>query len=425
MDVKNGQGSMTWFDVNEKYTGGWKNDCQEGRGEHVWMESTVGEFSSIQKQMNNRYVGEFIGGKRHGFGTFFYANGSQYEGEWEDNFKQGQGVFTFDDGSIYDGAFMADKMVNRKVILKAEDVIKPKMILYIDDLLIGEKGDTKAKTEVDNAVLRINSDLKALYKHYSAIQPFSTSGYFALNLSGLWKMVCDCDLISNTISLARIDRMLLATRQQHKKALTAAQVASGRIGPASQSHRLNENIEIHDEKNIVLYREFVELLVRIAHATAIESESSKSLAEGIITLYLDHLRGVLASGKEVDEWEKQSSSLEMTSVWTKYQNSLKNLFTTYGTRSQSTGYPDTTLSLHSFLRILKSLKLVDEELSIESALESVGTDSSDWTELDTEMIFMEFQTALTKIANIRVPQILPLHIKVEQILSRFKTRHKN
>lgn len=32
--------------------------------------------------MRNRYEGNWKAGLRHGFGVFFYANGSRYEGYW-------------------------------------------------------------------------------------------------------------------------------------------------------------------------------------------------------------------------------------------------------------------------------------------------------------------------------------------------------
>ena len=36
------------------------------------------------------YDGEFVKGLRHGYGTFYYANGARYEGEWRDNMKSGR-----------------------------------------------------------------------------------------------------------------------------------------------------------------------------------------------------------------------------------------------------------------------------------------------------------------------------------------------
>lgn len=44
--------------------------------------------------MRNRYEGSWMNGERHGYGTFYYADGSKYEGEWKKNKKEGFGIFT-------------------------------------------------------------------------------------------------------------------------------------------------------------------------------------------------------------------------------------------------------------------------------------------------------------------------------------------
>ena len=42
-------------------------------------------------------------GKREGFGVFSYASGARYEGEWKDNAKHGYGKFFFKDGTVFAG----------------------------------------------------------------------------------------------------------------------------------------------------------------------------------------------------------------------------------------------------------------------------------------------------------------------------------
>ena len=53
--------------------------------------------------------------RRHGQGTFFYANGSRYEGQWVRGAKEGHGLFTFEDGSVYEGPFLKDRMADGKL----------------------------------------------------------------------------------------------------------------------------------------------------------------------------------------------------------------------------------------------------------------------------------------------------------------------
>jgi len=112
-DKKNGHGKMEWKARREVYTGEWKDDKPHGRGLHVWNE-TRAVAGAAQKQMCNRYEGEFSDGLRHGLGKFYYSNGSMYDGEWEKNLKHGRGVFTFEDGEIYEGDFVHDRMVRQR-----------------------------------------------------------------------------------------------------------------------------------------------------------------------------------------------------------------------------------------------------------------------------------------------------------------------
>ena len=54
---------------------------------------------------NGNYVGEWKDNKRHGQGTYTYANGDKYVGKWEDNTKHGQGTFTSASGTKYVGEY--------------------------------------------------------------------------------------------------------------------------------------------------------------------------------------------------------------------------------------------------------------------------------------------------------------------------------
>mgnify|MGYP003849388355 CR=1 FL=1 len=44
-------------------------------------------------------------GKKHGKGTFIYANGDKYEGEFKNNIFHGDGTLIFADGTKYKGNF--------------------------------------------------------------------------------------------------------------------------------------------------------------------------------------------------------------------------------------------------------------------------------------------------------------------------------
>lgn len=85
-DIRHGEGTMKWFDKNQIYTGQWENGVQNGLGEHNWYLARV---EMTQYALRNTYYGMFVSGRRHGQGTFLYANGAKYEGGWESNLKHG------------------------------------------------------------------------------------------------------------------------------------------------------------------------------------------------------------------------------------------------------------------------------------------------------------------------------------------------
>lgn len=63
---------------------------QHGMGQHFWLLKRV---KGSQYPLRNMYDGEFVNGLRHGFGTFYYANGAKYEGGWKNNMKHGKVKF--------------------------------------------------------------------------------------------------------------------------------------------------------------------------------------------------------------------------------------------------------------------------------------------------------------------------------------------
>ena len=82
-----GDGTMKWVDTNQMYIGQWEDGVQHGLGQHVWF---VRRVPGSQYALRNTYNGEFVKGIRHGYGTFYYANGAKYEGYWYNNMKHGK-----------------------------------------------------------------------------------------------------------------------------------------------------------------------------------------------------------------------------------------------------------------------------------------------------------------------------------------------
>lgn len=70
-DCNNGFGKMVNIKTMERYEGEWNAGRREGRG--------VEFYSDGEK----KYVGYFLNGKYHGYGTFYFKNGDKYVGKYK------------------------------------------------------------------------------------------------------------------------------------------------------------------------------------------------------------------------------------------------------------------------------------------------------------------------------------------------------
>ncbi|KAJ3110502.1 18S rRNA maturation protein [Phlyctochytrium bullatum] len=76
----------------DRYLGEWKANKKEGC-------SGRAKTPALRKV----YAGEWKDDRRHGFGTYYYEDGSYYEGMWADDQKEGWGKMNYADGSVYEG----------------------------------------------------------------------------------------------------------------------------------------------------------------------------------------------------------------------------------------------------------------------------------------------------------------------------------
>ena len=257
---------MYWLTSDEKYEGNWEDNFQSGFGAHIWLDS-----NSENKLLRNRYVGYWKLGQRNGQGTFYYSNGSKYEGLWRDNLKHGHGIFTFDDGTMYDGPFDNDRMVDRPIptkeaqslanaqaelakekkdkekekkagkdgkkgasaskadvksdatktqgttqgskfpISKARREVEEnpyKKLIDVSDLMELEDKPEEVLKEVQNILLRHNSELKAWYRDYSRkFEAGKSEESFAMELRQVWRFLRDCQVVSASSTLAQFNRL--------------------------------------------------------------------------------------------------------------------------------------------------------------------------------------------------------------------------
>ena len=86
--------------TNHTYLGVFLNGKEHGFGT---MDITHPKFKG------DKYVGELKNGAFNGQGTYTFANGLKYVGEWKDSKKDGQGTYTYADGDKHVGEYKDDK----------------------------------------------------------------------------------------------------------------------------------------------------------------------------------------------------------------------------------------------------------------------------------------------------------------------------
>jgi hypothetical protein len=76
------------FKNGARYVGQWKGDMRHGYGEQTWADGA-------------KYAGDWRFNKAHGKGTFWHITGDKYEGHWKDDKAHGYGVYTHSNGARY------------------------------------------------------------------------------------------------------------------------------------------------------------------------------------------------------------------------------------------------------------------------------------------------------------------------------------
>ena len=268
-DIKEGKGTMRWKSGSQ-YTGDWVKGMPHGHGEQVWEPEATSPWPKKEGlshlQLQNKYVGEFRDGHRNGKGTFWYATGAQYIGEWYKNLKHGKGVFTYEDGTEYSGYFEDDrpvargspmKLPARHVRLDLSSLLYPSLGARSptscddggtdcdeDEREDGESDMEEVSHVVLNLLLRYNSELRAIYKHYASGLPDDRS-LQTLALPNLWLFLYASRVVTSCLTHADIDEL-------------ARGIITAKRAPDHQT-------DAHHYTNHLLYREFLELLVHVAH----------------------------------------------------------------------------------------------------------------------------------------------------------------
>ncbi|XP_071962232.1 radial spoke head 10 homolog B-like [Antedon mediterranea] len=400
---RHGAGVMRWIDVDQTYDGQWYRGVQHGQGDHSWF---LKRLPGSQYPLRNQYIGQFVYGKRHGYGTFYYANGAKYEGEWENNMKNGRGVFTFKNGRVFEGIFHDDRMVeypdfamdgtNTPDItgirtrtpdplgptyvgdnttarsFESRNTLGPSLTLDIEHLL-NQFDDSDREEELQQVMfvtLRHITHLRKVYSFYSSLgHDMALDNTFIMTRLQFWRFLKDCKFHQNGITLMEMDRILAP---EDKKAT-----------------------DIHSPLDKLLLREFLNHIITLSYHMYEEDHNgegtivswcfSKMINNNIIPFACD------VQGRFLYEPRYAVNALGYL------ERTMELYYAVCTPRNENEC--ELSLTMREFLFMLKDYKLINQRLSPKMIIQILAYDdpaaydSEDYN-LELELTFLEFFEAL-------------------------------
>ena len=216
---------------------------------------------------------------RHGQGTFFYATGASYKGTWRKNVKDGDGVFVYEDGTVFSGNIEKDRLPRRSP--GSDTGLGFSVKVDISDLIGENSKESKVYNEdLSNSILRFNSELRAIYRKYSQIVVRSPKN----------QDMCDTSLVTEQI---------VEMCKHHNLVDLDYQLASVRDVISSVCAKLMQQTDTKyfEGSNCILYKDLVEILVRICFTKYHDLESP---AQRFVTLVEQDL--LPGAGKDPGPW---------------------------------------------------------------------------------------------------------------------------
>ena len=285
----------------------------------------------------NRYFGDWKKGKRHGQGTFFYANGAIYEGEWVQDKKEGQAKYTFENGFVYDGEFKADEMVAEVDSKAYEQFLFEEWTMDMEgEQQSGQSNSTSYDMQrLRHCTLRHIADLLSIYSFYSSMGclSFSHDNTYTMNRLQFHRFLKDAKIGELGLSMCEVDRLI---------------------------HNVSEDWSKHHPMDAILPRHFLVALTRIAYKLFGDDHfDSDHPYSACMQTFLDH--HVLTSWGRVDRvggflFKYRDVDGVVPLVFGKMPG-LTELYHIYSTKFTD---DDETLAARECLRLMNDLSLLHE-----------------------------------------------------------------
>ena len=93
----------------------WTGPCADGKADSEGVAVT-----KIGDEVYSRYEGDYVNGKRQGYGVLVFTGGVRYQGNFKDDLFDGTGVWSTIKGDRYDGEFVAGKFHGKGIWVTAQ-----------------------------------------------------------------------------------------------------------------------------------------------------------------------------------------------------------------------------------------------------------------------------------------------------------------
>ena len=156
-----------FYQTGDRYTGMWEQNMKHGRGTMFYANEEV-------------YEGWWNNNLREGVGTLFYQNGERYYGEWKNNKKCGQGFIHATDGSKYIGQFKNNKKDGVGEII---GIGKEKITEEWRDGKLHKRHDKTKSIKEEKDYVKLDTDQLQRYLDSKMIQSEKNKKYISLEIA--------------------------------------------------------------------------------------------------------------------------------------------------------------------------------------------------------------------------------------------------
>jgi len=415
---RHGKGTF-YYSNGSKYEGEWKENFKHGAGTFTFEDGTqyVGPFEN--DRMVNRAVPqkdaaalalqpqaggeEGQTGKKDAKGAGAKKAGAKKGGDAAASSKAGgkaaSGAASATAGASGLGGTTQSRFAAGRAKKEVEENPFRKLI-DISDLMELENSPEETLKEVQNILLRHNSELKQWYRIYSRkIEAHKCEESFAMTLRQVWRFLRDTHLVSANSTLAQFDRVynegvknhftLLGSKDQDKfdkmygvsKPGTGAEGEGGasaqpKAGNISDEEDEEEEViageggdkdaeDTHDALKIVLQRQFFEAVARAASVRyASGSDALPTLSHKLQHLFESNF-GPLAVKNKSKTIEDEKAFKVADKVLEEYSEELTGVFNHFSSKSgnMTNGRKDSTLQVNELLQMLEKTNLLDGKTS--------------------------------------------------------------